>query len=250
MKPVTIVEKKKNIRHKLASGKASPFQTYKDLTIGEAGFWEFLKYELLTSILGLMPGGVGYFLRKMFYPRLLGKMGRGTIIGRNVTIRHPKHIFLGNYVTIDDNCVIDARGAGDHGLVIEDNVLINRNCMLLAKDGSIRVGARTSLGSNSVVVSLAGIDIGEAVLTAGGCYISAGSYEFGDLDLPIMDQPVFTKGPITIGPGAWLGTRANILDGATIGAGAVIGAGSLVMKPIPDNAIAFGVPAKVVRSRG
>jgi acetyltransferase-like isoleucine patch superfamily enzyme len=249
MKNTIVVEKQKNIRHKLASGKQSPFQTYKDLTVGAVSASRFIQYELLTTLLGPFPGGAGFLFRKMLYPKILGKMGKGVIIGRNVTLRHPGKVCIGDHVTIDDNSLIDARGAGKAGFVIEDNVLINRNCMLLGKNGPIRLGARTSLGSNNVVVSMVGVDIGEAVLTAGGCYISAGTYEFNDLSIPVMDHPVVTAGPITIGRGAWLGSRATVLDGVEVGAGAIVGAGALVMDSIPDNAIAVGVPAKVIRMR-
>ena len=77
--------------------------------------------------------------------------------------------------------LIDAKGAGPQdGFVIEDNVIINRNCMIQAKARTDSLGKRTSLGSNSVVVSLDGVELGEAVLTAGGCNISAGLYHFED----------------------------------------------------------------------
>ncbi len=178
------------------------------------------------------------------------RVGRGLIIGRNVVIRHPKNIVIGDFVTIDDNCVIDGRGAGEIGLNIEDNVIINRNCIILAKSGYIKLRKRASLGSNSVVVSMSGVDIGEAVLTAGNCYISAGLYKFDDLETPIMDQIAYSKGPIIIGKNSWFGTGVTILDGVEIGEGVVIGASSMVNKNLPSFTIAVGAPAKVVRERG
>lgn len=233
------------IRKKLNLGETSPIKTYMDLTVGQTSFSRFFVYEFFSSLLGPLPGGLGFYLRRKFYPRLFQSVGKGLIVGRNVVIRHPNNIIIGNNVAIDDNCLIDAKGAGPYGLVIEDNVIINRNCMIQAKAGFIRLGRRTSIGSNSVIVSMDGVELGEAVLTAGGCYISAGLYHFGDTGKPVMDQGVYTKGPIRIGSGVWLGTRVSILDGVTIGDGTVIGAGSLVNKDIPANVIAFGVPAKV-----
>lgn len=237
------------IRQKLANGQASPFKTYVDLTVGREGAAHFISYEILTSVLGPMPGGLGYLLRKLLYPRLFAKVGRGLIIGRNVVIRHPRKIVLGDNVTIDDNSILDGRGAGEGKLILEDSVLINRNCMILAKSGPIRIGRRSSLGSNSVIVSMDGVELGEAVLTAGGCCISAGAYQFEDTGKAVMDQEAYTSGPIRIGANAWLGTRVTILDGVQIGQGAVIGAATLVVKDIPANAVAVGVPAKVVRMR-
>lgn len=243
------IDKADIIRNKLAKGKASPLKTYRDITVGNVGALRFFQYEVLTSLLGSLSGGFGLFMRKSFYPSLFKKVGKGLIIGRNVVIRHPGNIILGDNVTIDDNCLIDARGAGSNGLVLEDEVIINRNCMIQAKNGPIRFGRRTSLGSNSVVVSLGGIDIGDAVLTAGGCYVSAGAYQFDDPDLPVMDQPAYTKGPIRIGSKSWLGTCVVVLDGVSIGTGSVIGAGSVVTKDLPDYSVAVGVPARVVKNR-
>lgn len=237
------------IREKLAKGQDSPFKTYMDLTVGQQGLSRFVVYEILTSLLGPISGGIGFYLRKKFYPRLFKKVGNGLIIGRNVVIRHPDKIELGDNVTIDDNCVIDGRGAGPEGVILEDNVIINRNCMILAKSGPIRLGKRTSLGSNSVIVSMEGVELGEAVLAAGNCYISAGSYHFDDSDVAVMDQGAYSKGPIRIESKCWLGTGIIVLDGVTVKQGAVIGAGAVVVKDIPKNAVAVGVPARVVKVR-
>jgi len=245
---IKVIDKKLNIRHKLADGHASPLKTYQALTYGKESFFGFLCYELLTSVLGPLPGGAGFFLRKQFYPRLFKHFGRGVIIGRNVVFRHPRLISLGDNVTIDDNCLLDGRGAGASGLVLENNVLINRNCMVLAKSGSVRFGRRTSIGSNAVIVSMDAVELGEAVLLAGGCYLSAGAYKI-DAMLPVMDQEAYTTGPIRIGANTWLGTRVTVLDGVTIGKNAVIGACALVNKDIPDQAVAVGTPAKIIRMR-
>lgn len=53
--------------------------------------------------------------------------------------------------------------------------------------------------------------------------------------------------PITLGDNVWVGGNASILMGVTIGNNAVIGAGSVVTHDIPDNAVAMGNPARVVR---
>lgn len=244
------IEKGRLFRDKLAEAQTSPFRTYMDLTVGNEGITHFAFYEFITSLFGPLPGGLGFLLRKKFYRRLFRSCGRGLILGRNVVIRHGKRIELRDGVTIDDNSLIDGRGAGVGGVVLEEGVIINRNCMIQAKSGPIHFGPRTSIGCNSVIVSTAGVELGEAVLCAGGCYISAGAYHMDDKDAAIMDQGAYSKGPIRIGDRVWIGTGAIILDGVTIGAGAVIGAGSVVTKDIPENAIVAGVPAKVIRIRG
>ncbi|ESY56089.1 MULTISPECIES: CatB-related O-acetyltransferase [unclassified Mesorhizobium] len=58
-----------------------------------------------------------------------------------------------------------------------------------------------------------------------------------------------TKGPIIVGNDVWIGTRAIILAGVTIGDGAVIAAGGVVTKDVPPYAIVGGNPAKLIRYR-
>lgn len=53
--------------------------------------------------------------------------------------------------------------------------------------------------------------------------------------------------PITIGDNCWLASNVTVCPGVTIGNNCVIGAGSVVTHDIPDNSLAVGVPAKVIR---
>ena len=55
-------------------------------------------------------------------------------------------------------------------------------------------------------------------------------------------------GHCNIGHGVTIGLGANVIDGVQIGDNAIIGAGALVAKSIPANVLAYGVPAKVVRT--
>ena len=236
------------IRERLAQARRSPIKAYKDLTLGDGGWACLAWYEFVNTFVGPLPGALGFLLRKNLYPSLLGKAGRSLILGRSVVLRHPGRIEFGNNVTVDDYCLVDGRG-GQPGVVLEDDVIINRNTMLQAKTGPIRLGPRTTIGSNSVIVSMAGVDLGEAVLVAGGVYISAGAYQFADRTKPVMDQAVYSKGPIKIGDHTWIGTGAVILDGITVGRGAIIGAGAVVTKDVPDYAIAAGVPARILGMR-
>ncbi len=51
----------------------------------------------------------------------------------------------------------------------------------------------------------------------------------------------------TVGKGASLGANATILPGITIGNNSMVGAGSVVTKDVPDNAVVYGNPAKIIR---
>lgn len=53
--------------------------------------------------------------------------------------------------------------------------------------------------------------------------------------------------PIRIGNHVWIGTRATVLKGVTIGDGAIIAAGAVVTRDVPPACLAAGVPAKVIK---
>jgi virginiamycin A acetyltransferase len=74
-----------------------------------------------------------------------------------------------------------------------------------------------------------------------------GQHGIDRLDVPIREQP--GRYPrVTIGRDSWIGDRSVILS--DVGHHCVIGAGSVVIRPIPDYAIAVGNPARVIRFRG
>ena len=54
----------------------------------------------------------------------------------------------------------------------------------------------------------------------------------------------------TVGNGAMIGIRAVVLNGATVGSGALVAAGALVTEgmEVPENSLAMGMPAKIVRT--
>ena len=242
--------KYQTVRERLAGAEQSALRAYRDLVVGEAGLGHFALYEFLTSTVGPVPGGLGLVLRRRLYPRLLGAAGRGPILGHGLTLRHPRRIRLGDRVTVDDYALLDARGAGAEGLRLGDRVIVNRNAMLKCKAGPIAVGARSIIGSNSSIVSLSGVELGEAVLLASNCSISAGAYPTDDPTTPMLDQGAYSKGPIRIGDDVWIGTGAMILGRVTVGAHAIVAAGAVVTRDVPEGVIVGGVPARVIRTRG
>ena len=54
--------------------------------------------------------------------------------------------------------------------------------------------------------------------------------------------------PVTIGNDVWIGGNVTILPGVSIGSNVVVGAGAVVSRDIPDNSVAVGVPARVVKT--
>lgn len=96
--------------------------------------------------------------------------------------------------------------------------------------------------------SLGGVVLGDDVLIASHVSIVNGGRQHGfdRLDVPIRNQHGVFK-PVSIGCDTWIGEHATVL--ADVGSHCVIGAGSVVTEPIPDFAVAAGVPARVIRYR-
>lgn len=67
--------------------------------------------------------------------------------------------------------------------------------------------------------------------------------------LGLCENESVTRGPIIVEDDVWLGFRATVMSGVTIGKGAVIAAGAVVTKDVPPYAIVGGVPAKVIKYR-
>lgn len=222
---------------------------YREKVLGDDRLLPFLEYELATFLFGNLSGGLGYLLRKWSYRHLFKNLGRGIIFGKGIVLRHPRRISIGDRVVIDDYALLDASGAGGKGITLEDNVIISRNCVIQGKTGPVVIGKKTDIGCNTILSSATGIFIGHSVLIAGNCYIGGGRYISDRLDIPMMEQGLYSRGPVVIGDDVWLGAGVIVLDGVRIGKGCIVGAGAVVAKDLPDYAIAVGVPATVVKMR-
>ncbi|MGL5082088.1 MAG: acyltransferase [Microcoleaceae cyanobacterium] len=237
------------LSEQLTQAQVSPLKRYQDKVLGTSEWMPFLQYELITVLCSGLPGSLGYLLRKFLYPRLLKQVGSGVILGQGLVLRHPGKISLGDRVAIDDYGLIDGSGAGEEGIYLGDNVIVSKNCVIQGKTGPVIIGDKTDLGCNVVLTSSSGIYIGKSVLIASNCYLGGGRYGTDRLDIPMMEQGIYTKGPVVIEDDVWLGAGATVLDGVTIGKGSIIGAGAVVTKDLPAYSVAAGVPAKVLRSR-
>jgi acetyltransferase-like isoleucine patch superfamily enzyme len=106
-------------------------------------------------------------------------------------------------------------------------------------DANVYVGPRCHLGL---------VHLERDVLLAAGVHIPSGAetHGAGDTDRPIRDQPG-RRTMVRIGEGTWVGSAAVVMH--SVGRHAIVGAGAVVTAPVPDYAVALGVPARVVRDR-
>ncbi len=108
---------------------------------------------------------------------------------------------------------------------------------------NVRVGDWSALGEDVLVYSLGQVTIGAGVTLSYRSHVCAGTHDLNDPELPLL------KPPVTIEPGAWIGTDAFIGPGVVVGAEAVIGARAVVMKSVPPSAIVAGNPARRIGTR-
>lgn len=99
----------------------------------------------------------------------------------------------------------------------------------------------------------AGVIIDPYVIVGEGCIINRGAligHESIMEDYVNIAPGVNIGGRVSIGKGTFLGIGSTVINNIKIGSNVIIGAGSVVVKDIPDNVVAYGIPAKVIRNVG
>jgi maltose O-acetyltransferase len=115
------------------------------------------------------------------------------------------------------------------------------------KGRDIRLGDRSGIGIRARLDDP--VLIGNDVMMGPDVLIFTQGHRFSDLTKPMIEQGSSKRRPVVIGNDVWIGERAIILPGVTVGDGAIIGAGAVVRDSIPPLGIAIGNPAVVVDTR-
>jgi len=244
---------RESVYDRLLSSKKSNVVRYQEMFIGKYDYWSLVKYEILINFFGLVPGAAGLVLRKFTHKHLFASVGNNVVFGRNLTVRYPHEIQIGNNVIIDDNCLLDAKGIEKRGIILNDNIIIGRNSSLICKEGRIVVGSNTQITFDVSIIMVTGdLFIGEGVGIGAGTRIVGGNHPVSS-EIDEEAGPEWLKPPISNGikvkDRALIGANVTILDGVTIGRNTIVGAGSLVTKDLPENVVAVGIPARIIRER-
>jgi maltose O-acetyltransferase len=126
----------------------------------------------------------------------------------------------------DDNEIDSHVYVGDgRGVTIGSHCQINSGCRL------------------SRVVVADHVMIGPEVIVVGRLH------RVDDVDIPMADQGEYTKPHTRIESDVWVGVRAIIMPGVTIGTGSIVGAGAVVTRDVAPWTVVGGAPARVIRER-
>ena len=99
------------------------------------------------------------------------------------------------------------------------------------------------IGPNAFIYNLGEVVLNENCVISQDAVLCGGTHDLSTLRLPLL------VGDIEIEREAFVGMRAMILPGLTVGAGAVVGAGAIVTKDVEPFAVVGGNPAKVIKKR-
>jgi len=137
--------------------------------------------------------------------------------------------------------IIILKLAGMHGLALRTTIESGTRF----RTSLVSTGSGTTINYDCVFDNVARVTIGERCGIGIGVAFITSSHEYED---PYRRAGTERCAPITIGDGVWIGSRAVLLSGVSIGSGALIAAGAVVNKDVSSNTLAGGVPVRRLRS--
>lgn len=161
----------------------------------------------------------------IFEPGQFRSLGSGVVFEKGVLVFHPENIKLGDNIYVGHRTIL--KGYHNNSMTIGDNTWIGQDCFFHSA-GGLRIGKSVGIGPQVKILT--------------------SSHKEEGVDIPILFSEIEFR-EVSIGDDCDIGIGSIILPGVSIGKGVQIGAGSVVTKDIPDHSVAFGVPARVVRSR-
>ena len=179
-----------------------------------------------------MKKALAKLLWTLLQPQGLGRVGRDLRIALPRRLNGRRGLFFGSGVRIGSHCWIEA----------------------VQSYAGVRFKPRIQIGDGVCIGRFAHITAIEHLSIAEGCLLSEHVYlsdhvhdTFQMSPLPLSAMPLIARGPISIGARCFIGIRAVIMPGVTLGEGCVVGANSVVTKSFPAGSVIAGVPAKFIR---
>ena len=128
------------------------------------------------------------------------------------------------------------------GMRMVGRSLVYSTCDVFAP-WNLRIGDQSCIGPHVEIYNKACVTIGSNAVVSQGTYICTAGHDTGSELMRLVTRPV------VIGDRVWIGARAIILPGVTIGEGAVVAAGAVVTKDVEPWAVVGGNPAKFIKRR-
>ena len=134
---------------------------------------------------------------------------------------------------------------GDYPTMVAspDNYIHLTTWNLEDHEGEISIGKYCLLTPGVRIASASKITIGDGCMFANSSYVSDADWH-GIYDRAI---PVGKTAPITLEENVWIGDRAVVGKGVTIGKNSIVAAGAVVVKDVPENVVVGGNPAKIIK---
>ncbi len=133
-------------------------------------------------------------------------------------------------------------------LVVGRWVHVGDENRLRAHEGTLTIGDKCVFGRDNTVNCYLDIEIGEATIVADWVYVCDFDHVTDDVRVPIKDQGL-VKSPVRVGPDVWIGVKATLLRGTTVGRGSVLAAHAVARGAYPEYSVVVGSPGRVVRDR-
>lgn len=161
-------------------------------------------------------------------------------------LRHP-HVVTQGMVFLGRHVELYAR-PGYGRLVLGRWVHLGDANRLRAHEGTLTVGDKCVLGRDNTVNCYLDVELGPACIVADWVYVCDFDHVTDDVHRPIKDQGI-AKSPVRIGADVWIGVKASVLRGTTIGHGSVLAAHTVARGEYPPYSVVAGAPGRVVRDR-
>ena len=125
---------------------------------------------------------------------------------------------------------------------------VGQGTKIRVHEGRVSIGAKSVLGQECTISAYQRIELGRECIVADRVMLIDFDHGVVEVERPIRLQGIY-KRDVRVGHNAWIGYGACILRGVSIGDNCIVGTSAVVTASLPDNAVAAGIPARVIRMR-